>query len=304
MILHLLESNKGGGAESVVQNLLAISKSEGITSDVAFLESGLILNFVNYFKIKPHKTTHIHSLRLLLISSLFYKKRNTKYFYSHFNYSRLKRLIIRILTTRHKIIAVGNVGYEKYLKDGVKKSQLILIHNTVLVENKSLFKISKNFEYSNFCWIGSLKKGKNWEHIFEIAEMLESLKRKIKINVYGTGPDILKFKENLKKYKGDNVQIIYHGFSKNIISILLKNEILIYTAYNNYEMAPMILLESEITGIKVAAYNSEVNQYFFKEGLPNFPDKNALVQLIIKGGYSVNSNANLEKTKMFLQSCK
>jgi len=106
----------------------------------------------------------------------------------------------------------------------------------------------------------------------------------------------------ITNHRSNNIKFVYHGFTKNVIDVLRNNDLLIYTAYNNYEMAPMILLEAELAGTKVAAYQSDVNKYYFSTKLPKFCDHSKISSLIINGGESVNSLADLNKTKEFLIS--
>lgn len=303
MITHLLESNKGGGAESVVTNLTKISEINKLESRTVFLGNSFFNIFLNLFRLRNKGSLLIHSLRILIVSSFFITRKKKKYFFSHFNYNKPKRILIRILSFRHQIVCVGNVGYNKFLNDGISQNKILLIHNVVINNNNfDNPKKSHSKPHKEFCWIGSIKNGKNWEHLFPIADCLSNFNQKIVINIYGTGLNSNKLQSMIKNYTGAKIKFIYHGYTDDVINVLRDNDLLIYTAYNNYEMAPMILLEAELTKTKVAAYRSDVNNHFFKDELPDYSNYLAISNLIMSGGILVSSNADLIKTKDFLCS--
>jgi glycosyltransferase involved in cell wall biosynthesis len=272
-IRHVLISEKKGGAESVVENYLKVSSK----SEVFYSGESLGVAFRKLKSENKDVLYCLHSLRDFSLTSLLGYK---SLFFVHFRYSYIKRLFILFLTkvSRSRLVFVGFPGRDRFESMGYKSG--LFIHNFVVPSSSSIVKTPRSSQL-RVCWIGSIKPGKNWEHIFLIAKELLDKKESFRIDIYGPIED-KSFLGKVSEYK----DIFYCGITSDTITTLSHYDVLLYTAYNKYEMAPMILLEAAEALTPVACYRSEVNDFYFKQKgvLPVFKDFSGIAAMLRSGG--------------------
>lgn len=278
MIYHYLIKDKKGGAETVVKNYVKLLPIKSVVKYTSI--NPWKAAFENRKNIDQKDLHLIHSLRDFASLCLFL---NNVHFFIHFRYPYIKRLVIIWLAkiSKSKLVFVGYPGKSAFEKMGWIGG--LFFHNFVVNEKRCKH---VSFGSKRIIWLGAIKEGKNWEHIFEVAELLKH--DNYTFDIYGPVMQVNSF----EKLLAVSSNVYYKGVTSDSLSVLSSDyDCCLYTAYNKYEMAPMVLLECLAVGIPIACYYSSVNRFYFEEPrqLPTFGDYEAMASLIINGGTNIRT---------------
>jgi glycosyltransferase involved in cell wall biosynthesis len=281
MVIQILENPDNGGAERVAQLISDILTSRNIDNKIYYSKA----QGINEEDIRNDDKIAVHSLRMLINFKLLFSK-NKKYFFYHFRYNLIKRILIWFTTLFNVTICfVGPVGRRDFKFPCNCKE----IYNSV-----PPFKPIKTNELCHrIGWVGSIKPGKNWEHFVELVRRNKNLE--VSFHMVCNGPGLKDLREMIAR---ENLDICIHDTLTNVQEIYSTFDLLIYTAHNNYEMMPMVLLEASASNTKVLAYNSDINRFFFNDDeLVNLGDEQDLDRRLIDMRGYIPRSTNFEEYK-------
>lgn len=176
-------------------------------------------------------------------------------------------------------LLVQNEGEKNFFSKKIQR-KTIVIPNSV---SNDVFDYEKkyNSKLESICCVGRLCYQKNFEEIIKVMSKIDC---KIKLYIYGQGEYEEKLKDLVNQLNLSS-QVIFKGYSKNILADILNHDLFILTS--RFEGMPNALMEAMGIGLPVISNNCEYG--------PSDLIKNNFTGLL----YDYNDN---EKLKLMIDS--
>lgn len=253
-ILHVLTTNKFGGAESVAMTIINSMSDEYevvYTSPEGDINNALNnrnidfypLKKFNYFELKKvvniyqPDIIHAHDFKASVMSSLFKTKKISVISHIHhvpswFNKINLRTILFQISLFRiKKVISVTKDTLELYPFRNRLKKKLSVFGNPIdstIIKSLSEGYCSEDY-FSDIIFVGRLSEEKRPFLFVEIIKDIVPIIPNLKVNIIGDGP--LKDEMNylLKEYNLDkNIQVL--GFIENPYPYIKNSRLLVSTS--------------------------------------------------------------------------
>lgn len=249
------------------------------------------------FKIKP-KVILMHNYLILpiIFYKLFYDVKLITVFHTNLEIIQdkikenffFKIIIFFILFFSKKIVLVNKLNKNIYLfKD--YKNKLSIIQNCV---EQNIFK-RKNKNHKNKIILGTAGRLVNNNKISLVIDAIYKLrKNNLKLLIAGNGPELLKLKQKVKKYKLSK-KIIFFGDLDKLSLINWFNKITVYIHFSKKEFMSTSILQAMSFELPIMATNLLENRFVYEAS----KTKNILVDNKIENiGHELNK---LFKKKVF-----
>lgn len=270
VIMHLLQSDKFSGAESVVCQIIeAFSDSPDYdmvyVSPHGSIEQILQQKGIKYFGLCSFSQKEIDRAVNIINPDIIHahdfnasvraiKYRRTTISHLHNNplwFSRIDpRTLLYTLCLRHYnlIIGVSNSIKDEYLFSRLLSSKFILLPNVVNSEKV----ISKSFQEcrnsSDLIYVGRLSRPKNPIGFLEIVKSIRNKRSNIKALMIGEGPLYDECKSYIDENRlNKNVELL--GFNENPYKYMVNSKVLVMPSV--YEGFGLVAVEAMILGVPV-----------------------------------------------------
>lgn len=197
-----------------------------------------------------------------------------KYHWLHYEYEKINpngkypKLFNNILPLFDKIIAVSENVMNKFNKIYHLESKTQVINNIisekrVIEKSNEKCDIMLNNNVINLVSVGRLHNQKGYDRLIEAVNMLSSdEKSKIKITIYGGGPDENILKELSNKYNLNSI-IEFYGQVNNPYKYLKKYDAFILPSF--FEAFGLVIVESMILQVPVIACDNDATSLLIKD---------------------------------------
>lgn len=207
-------------------NNIEIIHTNGINSECLF-------NLISL----PKKINLITTIHGIAEFDRIEKNLLTRKFFSYLQVLCLKKY--------NDIIAVSESVKNNLVKKGINSKKIHTIYHALDVKDK--YSIREDSEILRICYVGRLEKVKNVQYIIESLRYIEN-KKKIVIDIYGTGSELTYLKDLVLKYQLQDY-VNFNGFEKNINHVYKSHNILIQPSL--YEAFGMTIIEAMSNGVIV-----------------------------------------------------
>jgi N-acetylgalactosamine-N,N'-diacetylbacillosaminyl-diphospho-undecaprenol 4-alpha-N-acetylgalactosaminyltransferase len=198
-----------------------------------------------------------------ILSSVFYTKKTIisergfpSLVYEGYSIKNLiNRVLIKTIYRKSDLIIANSKGNYNDLLENFKvpKHKLRLIHNPINFKLISNYKPIENFfdiNYTNLISVGTLNDNKNFS--FQINAIKKLNDNKIRLYIFGDGPNMLKLKKLIIELKLQN-QVFLSGKVSNIFSYLKSADAFIFSSLS--EGFPNVILEAISCKLPVISTN-------------------------------------------------
>lgn len=198
-----------------------------------------------------------------ILSSVFYTKKTiiSERGYPSLGYkgykikSLINRFLIKLLYRNSNLIIANSKGnYNDLLENfNVPKHKLKLIHNPINIDSISKYKSIEGFfdkNFTNLISVGRLDDNKNFS--FQINAIKKLNDNKIRLYIFGDGPNMLKLEKLIIELKLQN-QVFLRGKVLNIFSYLKSADAFVFSSLS--EGFPNVILEAISCKIPVISTN-------------------------------------------------
>lgn len=249
------------------------------------------------FKIKP-KTILMHNYLILpiIFYKLFYNVKLITVFHTNLEIIQdkikenifFKMIIFFILFFSKKIVLVNKLNKNIYLFKNYK-NKITIIHNCV---EQNIFK-RKNKKHKKKIVLGTAGRLVQNNKIGLVIDAIFKLKKNdLKLLIAGDGPELLKLKQKVKKYKLSK-KIIFFGDLNKLNLINWFNKITVYIHFSKKEFMSTSILQAMSFELPVMATDLFENKFVYEAS----KTKNILVDNKVENiGYELNK---LLKKKVF-----
>lgn len=168
-----------------------------------------------------------------------------------------KRLFYFISFFCHKIIYPSQIAFETYPKRYLYKSKVV--PNGIMMRSERRV-LNRKTNKLKIVFIGRLDPVKNFKLLFQIVDSVEKIKN-VEFHVFGRGSLVNEIKDFSKNRKAFH----YHGYSKQIYSILPDFDVLISTSLN--EGFSKVLIEAADAGLFILSTPVGGTSELIKDGI-------------------------------------
>lgn len=269
IIMHLLQSDKYSGAESVVCQIIEAFRDmpeykmvyvsprgsiEGILKQRGIEYLGLdafsqkeidrAVRVVNPDIIHAHDfnaSVRVVKYRRLIISHIH----NNPLWLSKLD----PRSLIYLLCLKHykRVIGVSNSILEEYIFSRKLAEKFLLLPNVVDSEKVKAGSIQACSEISDILFVGRLSQPKNPKGFLEIVKMVHDANANVRVLMIGEGPLLDECKKIIDNNGLDNVKLL--GFDENPYKYMRNTKVLVMPSI--YEGFGLVAVEAMILGIPV-----------------------------------------------------
>lgn len=274
-VLHLLSSNKFGGAENVVCTIIDNDKKFDMLycspkGDIIDILKQRNINYIAISKLSPKNIKkiceenkidilHAHDYKASFVAALSgFKGKIISQLHGNLEFNKtwnIYTITYNFLIKKfNKIIAVSKEILEEAVYVKKHKDKFVLITN--VVDKKRTIEKSKEFDTQKYdlIYVGRLEEVKRPEIIIDVAYELKKEIKNIKVCIIGTGSLEEKLKMLIKEKKLEkNVDML--GFKKNPFPYIKNSKVAILPSL--HEGLPMSVIECMI--LKVPVINSGVD---------------------------------------------
>lgn len=155
------------------------------------------------------------------------------------------------LADAHLAISSGIV--DELEEIGVGSERVSVIYNPLSKQKVTILPPRKESK-PHFIYVGRLYNEQ--KNIFDLLDILSSIKFDYELDIFGTGPDEDIIRKRAEKIIENRITIRWHGWVNNPWNEIVQADALLLTS--NYEGFPMTLLESISRGLPVITYDSPV----------------------------------------------
>lgn len=302
-VLHIINSSGNGGAESVVSEIIKLSKISVFclrkdNVERFKLNSGKVYfgTSTSYYKLNPIilyklikivKSNQINIVHIHLANSLVYGliiklfNNDVKIIYHEHGeifYNKKLQMFLKIYSKYIDLIIAVSNSTKKALneKASIPQDKIQVLYNFVDADrfnrknikiniNKEKEKLGINKEDYVIGFVGRLAKVKGCEYLIKA---LPNLDFKFKVIIAGDGPE-RRYLEELSKSLKVNDKVLFLGYRDDPENVYALMDVLIMPSLS--EASPMAFYESQAMGLPIIGSNvSAINEFII-------PNKNGLL---------------------------
>jgi glycosyltransferase involved in cell wall biosynthesis len=284
--IHLLNSFKHGGGETVALNYSKIMKTLGIDSifigrsvseefsdmlleygDIQFNINKSVINKSDYIFVHTNKSL----LKLIQYLPIIWRKKKRVLYIQHLNYSNFKfsilsKLINFICTDFIQITPITSIK----IKNNIKINTIYLNNfylNTfnetewidIKKKKRNVLSIDSNATVIMFSAV--FKEGKGLRNMLDlVSQIIELHHKKYVFLIVGDGPE----RDLIQNFKYKD-KLIWTGFVNDVEEYLIASDIYFFPSLFNLEMMPMALIEAINTDKKILSFKTEINNFLLND---------------------------------------
>jgi glycosyltransferase involved in cell wall biosynthesis len=284
--IHLLNSFKHGGGETVALNYSKIMKLLGIDSifigrsvseefSNMLLEYGDIQFNINKSVILKSDYIFVHTnkslLKLIQYLPIIWRQKIRVLYIQHLNYSNFKFFILSKLInfictdfiqitpiTSNKIknhIKINTVYLNNFYLSSFNETEWIKIKE----KKRNILNINMNASVIMFSAV--FKEGKGLKDmLYLISNIIEQQEKKYIFLIVGDGPE----RDLIQNFKYKD-KLIWTGFVNDVEEHLIASDIYFFPSLFNLEMMPMALIEAINLDKKILAYRTDINNFLLND---------------------------------------
>ncbi len=208
--------------------------------------------YLSLFKTERPAVINVQSRDDWISASLAAKKTGTRILWTdHIDFrtwalwnidKRFKNLIgktiVKIARTVDKIIFISNYEYNWFttITTDKKLNNLTVINNGAIDQLKDYSSIKP--ANNSFCYVGRVESYKGISELIEAFNKTAAKKTGVKLNIYGDGDELNKFKAIVKQ----NPSITFHGYTEEPLRAIAENEVFVLPSH--YEGLSLSLLDA------------------------------------------------------------
>lgn len=235
---------------------------------------------------------------VLTILNILLSSKSKLIFCEHIQFNTIpfisKCIIKHLYKKADAIVLLSELAKEQFINQTGINSNISVIPNSLPFEIKPSF---KSLNRDRLIMVGRLSKEKGYERLVPILKTLKYKNPKLKLEIFGDGPQKGFLIDLFSNNNLDNVTI--NNPVKNISIEYMKSSVLLMTSY--CEAMPMVILEANSCGIPVIAYECEGVNTLIKDGVNGFIIPNNNHNLFSEKIINLNKDENKRK-EMFYNS--